>query len=89
MFDIDAALNDTFVEIEIEHVVHIAAQITNVENEPWVIGVDIAILVSLSHLSASGRKPSRAGGGRHRGRPKWHHRSIRAPSLEPHAPSPR
>lgn len=50
MFDIETALNETdkYVEIEIEHVAHIAAQITNVENDTWVVAVDIVILVSHS-----------------------------------------
>ncbi|EKD00262.1 hypothetical protein A1Q2_05439 [Trichosporon asahii var. asahii CBS 8904] len=47
MFDINTALNETdkYVEIEIEHVAHIAAQITNVENDTWVVAVDIVILI--------------------------------------------
>lgn len=54
MFDINTALNETdkYVEIEIEHVAHIAAQITNVENDTWVVAVDIVILVSASCLGA-------------------------------------
>lgn len=48
MFDVSAALNnsESILEIEIEHVAHIAAQITNVESETWVVAIDVVILVS-------------------------------------------
>lgn len=65
MFDINTALNETdkYVEIEIQHVAHIAAQITNVEDDIWVVAVDIVILVSESCFDAVPEMP-----GRHRSR---------------------
>lgn len=49
MFDVSWAMNETLglEEIQIEHDVHIAETITNVESETWVVAVDVVILVSV------------------------------------------